>query len=72
MYIISRTLNHNSDITLVIQPFQRGNRLYTSESDVCRRQILTYKDDPRAERIEMIMYNGRKPITYVFKWSRKS
>ena len=26
---------------------QRGGRLYTSESDVCRRQILTYKDDPR-------------------------
>ena len=24
---------------------------YTSESDVCRRQILTYKDSPRAERI---------------------
>ena len=25
-------------------------RLYTSESDVCRRQILTYKDGPRAEK----------------------
>ena len=31
--------------------FQRGDRLYTSESDVYRRQILTYKDDPRAERV---------------------
>ena len=30
-----------------------GNRLYTSESDVCGRQILTYKDDPRTERIEI-------------------
>ena len=28
-------------------PFQSGNRLYTSESDVCRRQILTYKDGRR-------------------------
>ena len=26
--------------------------LYTSESDVCRRQILTYKDGPGAERVE--------------------
>ena len=26
-------------------------RLYTSESDVYRRQILTYKDGPRAERL---------------------
>ena len=29
--------------------------LYTSESDVCRRQILTYKDDPRTERNELII-----------------
>ena len=26
--------------------FQCGDRLYTSESDVHRRQILTYKDSP--------------------------
>ena len=31
------------------------NRLYTSESDVCRRQILTYKDSPRAERINPLL-----------------
>ena len=31
------------------QPFQCGDRLYTPESDVCRRQILTYKVDPRTE-----------------------
>ena len=30
--------------------FQRGDRLYTSESDVYRRQILTYKDGPSTER----------------------
>ena len=33
-----------------VQTFQRGDRLYTSESDVCRRQILTSEVDPRAER----------------------
>ena len=43
-------------------PFQRGDRLYarighlyTSESDVCRRQILTYKDGPRTERIKIFL-----------------
>ena len=34
----------------VIWLFQHGHRLYTSESDVCRRQILAYKDCPRTER----------------------
>ena len=29
---------------------QCGDRLYTSETDVCRRQILAYKDCPRTER----------------------
>ena len=29
-----------------------GDRLYTSKSDVYRRQILTYKDGPRAERVK--------------------
>ena len=36
-------------------PFQYGDRFYTSESDVCRRQILTYKDDPRTERIKIFL-----------------
>ena len=26
--------------TWVVKPFQRGDRIYTSVSDVCRRQIL--------------------------------
>ena len=38
-----------------LQRFQRGDRLYTSESDVCRRQILTYKDSPRTERTKIII-----------------
>ena len=37
------------------EPFHRGNRLYTSESDVYRRQILMYKDDPRTERIKIFL-----------------
>ena len=36
-------------------PFQRGDRLYTSESDVCRRQILTYIDDHCTERINNVI-----------------
>ena len=39
------------------------DRLYTSESDVCRRHILTYRDSPRTEK----NHNGRTPITWVFK-----
>ena len=35
---------------------QCGDRLYTSESDVYRRQILTYKDGPRAERFKLQYY----------------
>ena len=35
----------------VFEYLQCGDRLYTSESDVCRRQILTYKDGPRAGRV---------------------
>ena len=29
-----------------------GDCLYMSESDICRRQILTYKDGPHIERIK--------------------
>ena len=32
--------------------FKCGDRPYTSESDVYRRQIQTYKDDPRAARFK--------------------
>ena len=38
----------------------RGERLYTSESDVCRRQILTCKDGPRTERIKIFL----TPLTH--------
>ena len=38
--------------------FQCGDRLYALESYVYKRQILTFKDDPRAERVkyEIVMY----------------
>ena len=36
-------------------PFKREDRLYKSESDVCRRQILTYKDGPCTERIQIFL-----------------
>ena len=29
--------------SMLYQPFQRGNRLYTSKSDLCRRQIMRYE-----------------------------
>ena len=37
--------------------FPCGDRLYTSESDVYRRQILTYKDGPRAVRVKLAEKN---------------
>ena len=36
-------------------PFQRDDRLYTSESDVCRRRILTHKECPSAEIIKIFI-----------------
>ena len=43
MYIIYNTK---------VYPFQRGDRLYTSESDVCRHQILTYEDSPALKELK--------------------
>ena len=56
----------------IILFFQRGSHLYTSESDVYRRQIPTYKDGPRAVRVKntlktMILYIYRKPGAAFFK-----
>ena len=39
---------------------QRGDRLYTSESDVCRRQILTYKIGPQAVRVKILVVKSGK------------
>ena len=35
--------------------FQRGDRLWTLESDVYTRQFLTSKVDPRAERVKYVL-----------------
>ena len=43
-----------------IWPFQRGDRLYTSESGVHRSPILMYKDGPSGERIKC----WRQILTY--------
>ena len=45
-------LCHGSTTIITIQIISVRDRLYTSESDVHRRQILTYKDGPRAERLK--------------------
>ena len=38
-------------MAIIIVLISVRGRIYTSESDVYRRQILTYKDSPRAERV---------------------
>ena len=44
--------------------FQCGDRLYTSESAVYRRQILTYKDGPRAERVNAQIISLKTTLDY--------
>ena len=39
----------------LVEPFQRGGRFHTSESDVCTRQILTYKNGPRTKKNIFLM-----------------
>ena len=39
---------------------QRGDRLWSSESDVYRRQILTTKVGPRAARVKGLVYSPLK------------
>ena len=47
-------LPQTTRILAKINPFSAaGGRLYTSESDVCRRQFRTYKDGSRTERIKI-------------------
>ena len=39
-------------LNIYVMGFKCGDRFYTSESDLCRRQILTYQVDPRAEWVK--------------------
>ena len=38
--------------------FQRADRFHTSESDVCTRQILTYKDGPALKGLNVLRSIG--------------
>ena len=53
IFFISRpTFNTSKNRRIAnILILRRGDRLFTSESDVYRRQILTYKDGTRTEKI---------------------
>ena len=42
----------------IFQLFQCGDRIWKSESDVCRRQILTSKDGPRIERVKQLYWRS--------------
>ena len=48
-------------------PFQHGDRLYASESHVCRRQILTSKVDHRIEGLHIFIM-----AVDLLKWSGKT
>ena len=52
---------------IVLTVSAQGPPFFTSESDVCRRQILTYKEDPALKDS-----NGHGPITQLIKRIRKS
>ena len=44
------------EIFLIYYFFRSGDRLYTSESDVWKCQILKYKNSPRAERVSIVSF----------------
>ena len=48
------------------QPLQFGDQLLSSESDVCRRQILTTKVDPSTGREEIGIQMKQKELTKPF------
>ena len=49
-------LEIKSHHNMSFNPFSAGTVfIRTTESDVCRRQILTYKDDPRTESIKIFL-----------------
>ena len=51
--------NGSTAITMNVSHFQYGDRLYTSESDVYRRQILTHKDGRHAEGVNVLILISR-------------
>ena len=53
--IISVQLESEYMPILQIQPLQCGDQLWSSESDACRRQILTSKVDPHTVRVKIFL-----------------
>ena len=49
------TVKMSIDNFSFIKPLQREDRLQSSESDVCRRQILTSKVDPHTVRVNIFI-----------------
>ena len=58
---------------MVIHTIYFVDRLYTSESDVYRRQILTYKDGPRTGRAKLFplhtIWDDQVPIIGTLDYS---
>ena len=69
--IYNTMLRFRITVTVTPQLFQHRDRLYTSESDVCRRQILMYKDGPHAERIKIFVIYTHN-IGIQINWKEKS
>ena len=51
----SEARNGCNTMCFLIYLFNRVTVFYRSESDVCRRQIMTYKDGPRHEIIKIVI-----------------
>ena len=59
-------------ITNILFFFSARIVLYTPESDVCSRQILTYKDGPRAEKVKAcVLYLLCLPLSPQMKLLRR-
>ena len=56
----------------IYYPFWRGARLYTSVSHVRKRQILTYKESPRTERVKMFITDVDSYHRYSYRTQRAS
>ena len=48
----SQFMYHRQGVKRLHLPLQRGDRLLSTEYDVCRRQILTTKVYPRTVRVK--------------------
>ena len=58
-----------STVIINILLFQCGDRLWTSESDVYRRQILTFNVGPRTESVQSTSYIETIRDNYVTKYN---